>query len=99
MAAITGRSPYRPRSSATRTPLVIYGRRGCALSQMIRRYLDRMGIPYEYIDLDLHPEAQSQLAWLTGGRVHSPTVAIGGHVLVQPTIGELQRALARTGVR
>ena len=79
--------------------ITVYGRPGCAISQMIRRWLDRRGIPYQYVDVERDPQARSRLAWLTGGRVRSPTVVIGGDVLVQPTIEELEWALRRSGVR
>jgi mycoredoxin len=78
--------------------ITVYGRPGCAISQMIRRWLDRRGIPYRYVDVERDPQARSQLAWLTGGRVRSPTVVIGGEVLVQPTIEELEWALRRSRV-
>jgi mycoredoxin len=75
--------------------ITVYGRAGCAISQMIRRWLDRRGIPYRYVDVDRNPEVRSRLAWLTGGRVRSPTVVVGGEALVQPTIEELEWALRR----
>jgi mycoredoxin len=76
--------------------ITVYGRPGCAISQMIRRWLDRRGIPHRYVDVDRNPDARRQLAWLTGGRVRSPTVVVGGEVLVQPTIEELEWALRRS---
>jgi mycoredoxin len=88
--------PLAPRRTATE--VVIYGRRWCALSQMLRRHLNRLSVPYEYVDLDLHPEVEGRLEWLTGGRVHSPLVSIGGRLLVQPTNSEVEWALARAGV-
>jgi mycoredoxin len=88
----------RPRSTTT-VPLTVYGRRWCGISQMVRRDLDRLGVPYEYVDLDQHPEVESQLSWLTGGTVRSPTIQLGDQLLVQPTTQELARALARYGVR
>jgi mycoredoxin len=78
--------------------ITVYGRPGCAISQMIRRWLDRRGIPYQYVDVERNPQARSRLEWLTGGRVRSPTVVIGGDVLVQPTIEELEWALRRSRV-
>ncbi len=75
--------------------ITIYGRPGCAISQMLRRRLDRRGIPYRYVDIERNPEARSRLAWLTGGRVRSPTVTVDGEVLVQPTMDELEWALRR----
>jgi mycoredoxin len=56
-------------------------------------------VPYEYVDLELHPEATAQLRWWTGGYASHPTVYIGGEVLVEPTMSELSWALARSGVR
>ena len=99
MAAFSTLSPYGRLSAPPVVPVVVYGRRWCAISQMVRRHLDRLGVPYEYVDLDRHPEAASRLSWLTGGRVHSPVVYVGGEVLVQPSIGELQWALSRSGLR
>lgn len=99
MPAITSLSPYGRISAPPAIPVVVYGRRWCALSQMVRRHLDRLGVPYEYVDLDMDPTAQRRLSWLTGGRVHSPIVYAGGELLVQPSIGELQWALSRSGLR
>src|SRR3954471_22864954 len=92
--------PYARRDarSTSGVPLTVYGRRWCGISQMVRRYLDRLGIPYAYVDLDRHPELERQLAWMTGGRVHSPTIRIGDQLLIQPSTRELARALARYGV-
>jgi mycoredoxin len=76
--------------------ITVYGRPGCAISQMVRRWLDRRGIPYQYVDVERNPEARRRLEWLTGGRVRSPTVVIGNDVLVQPTIQELEWAIRRS---
>ena len=76
--------------------ITVYGRPGCAISQMVRRWLDRRGIPYQYVDVERNPEARRRLEWLTGGRVRSPTVVIGDDVLVQPTIQELEWAIRRS---
>ncbi len=92
-------SPYGRRTAPPRLPVVVYGTRWCAASQMVRRYLDRMGIPYRYVDLEADPQAAARLAWLAGGAVKHPTVYVGGELLVEPTLGELQRALARSGLR
>jgi mycoredoxin len=66
---------------------------------MVRRYLERLGVPYEYVDLERDPEAVRQLRWLTGARQVIPTVYIGGELLVEPTIRELSWALSRSGLR
>ena len=76
--------------------ITVYGRPGCAISQMVRRWLDRRGIPYQYVDGERNRDARRRLEWLTGGRVRSPTVVIGNDVLVQPTIQELEWAIRRS---
>ena len=58
-------SPYGRHIAPPRIPVIVYGTRWCAATQLVRRYLDRMGVPYEYVDLDVHPEAAEQLR---GGR-------------------------------
>jgi mycoredoxin len=65
---------------------------------MVRRHLDRLGIPYRYVDLETDPEAAAEVRWLTGGYLSHPTVSIGGDVLVEPTLGELDWALERAGL-
>ena len=93
------RTPRRATPRTTTVPLTVYGRRWCGISQMIRRYLDRAGIPYEYVDLDQDPGAEAQLQWITGGRPRTPMVRLGDEWLVQPSVQQLARALARRGVR
>jgi mycoredoxin len=79
--------------------VVIYGSRWCGITMMVRRHLDRTGVPYHFVDWEAYPEARSQLEWLAGGRIASPTVTIGGQVLVQPSLRELDWALSRAGYR
>jgi mycoredoxin len=65
---------------------------------MIRRTLDRLGIPYVYRDMDNDPGAESQVRWWTGGYSSHPTLQIGGDILVEPSMAELERALAKNGL-
>ena len=92
-------SPYGRRLAPPRIPVIVYGTRWCAQSQLVRRYLERLGVPYEYVDLERDPEAVRRLRWLTGGTASHPTVYIGGELLVEPTLRELEWALARGGLR
>jgi mycoredoxin len=81
--------------AARRAPVVdLYATRWCGHSQQVRRFLERMGIPYRYIDLETNPDAVRRLQWLTGGSASHPTVVIGDEVLVEPSLAELQEALA-----
>ena len=92
-------SPPVRRTTPGPIPVVVYGTRWCAQSQMVRRYLERLGVPYRYVDLETHPEAANRIAWMTGGAVAHPTVYVGGEILVQPTLRELEWALVRSGLR
>jgi mycoredoxin len=47
---------------------------------MVRRYLERLGVPDESVDLDRDPDAARRLRWLTGGYGSHPTVYIGARV-------------------
>ncbi len=92
-------NPYRPViSDATRAPVVVYGTQWCAATQMVRRYLDRMGIPYHFRDMDRDREASNQVKWWTGGYASHPTLQIGGDILVEPTMDELKWTLAQNGL-
>ena len=90
-------APYRCRASMYAPPIVVYGTGWCAASQMVRRYLDRLDIPYQYVDLEYDPTAAARLRWVTGGTVSHSTVYIGGEWLVEPTLTEPQWALNRVG--
>ncbi len=81
-----------------RVPVIVYGTRWCAQTQMVRRYLDRMGIPYQFRDMDSDAAAENQVKWWTGGYASHPTVQIGGDILVEPSMGELEYALANNGL-
>ncbi|MGY1722603.1 glutaredoxin family protein [Blastococcus sp. SYSU DS0533] len=88
----------RVRPAVGTAPVTVYGNRWCGITQMTRRLLDRAGVPYQYVDLDLHPEAERRLRWMTGGVLRNPVVNVGGQWIEQPTARELQWALTRHGL-
>jgi len=94
-----GWSSYRVRSAPAQAPVVVYGTRWCAATQMVRRYLERMGIHYAYMDIDENPRAAAKVRWV-GRRWNckSSNGICGGEVLVQPSLGELQWTLQRARV-
>jgi mycoredoxin len=85
----------RPAISDREAPVEVYGTSWCAATQMVRRHLDRLGIPYFYHDMERDPAAAQQVRWWTGGYFSHPTVQIGGNILVEPRLDELDLALAR----
>lgn len=92
-------SPDRKRHTITpvESEIVVYGTTWCGMTQMIRRYLDRLELPYRYLDIEDDPAAASQLKWITGGFTSHPTVIIDGQTLIEPDLDEFERALARNG--
>lgn len=79
-------------------PVVVYGTGWCAASQMVRRYLDRLGVPYVYRDMEYDLSAAQQVRRWTGGSLSHPTVQVGGQILVEPSLDELDWALSRVGI-
>jgi mycoredoxin len=77
--------------------VVVYGTSWCGMTQMVRRYLDKLDIPYKYLDLDEDQDASKQLRWITGGYMHHPTVVINGQALIEPELDELEIMLTRNG--
>ncbi len=86
------------RPTAAVAPVTVYGNRWCGITQMTRRMLDRAGVPYQYVDLDMHPEMKRRLRWMAGGDLRNPVVNVAGEWLEQPTPRELQWTLARHGL-
>jgi len=78
--------------------IIVYGTRWCAASQRVRRYLDRLGVPYTYRDLESNLEAGRQVQWWTGGSFSHPTIQIGGQILVEPTLNELIWVLSKASI-
>lgn len=94
-----GASRRRPAlSDPDHAPVVVYGTGWCAATQMVRRYLDRMGIAYIYRDMERDAAATAQVRWWTGGYSSHPTVQVGGQILVEPSMAELRWALAQEGL-
>lgn len=77
--------------------ILVYGTTWCGMTQLVRRYLDRMDISYEYLDIEQDRSAANQLRWLTGGYTTHPTVVIDGQAYIEPDIDELTAALQSNG--
>src|SRR5512133_2260254 len=77
--------------------IIVYGTTWCGMTQLVRRFLDRLGLRYRYLDLEEDANAENQLRWITGGYTNHPTVVIDGQVMIEPEIDELRAALAGNG--
>lgn len=92
-------SPFRRRETITpiQSDIVVFGTTWCGMTQMVRRFLERKGIPYIYKDIENDFEAEKQLRWITGGYKNHPTVVIGGQALIEPELEELEDVLSENG--
>ncbi len=80
------------------TAVVVYGTRWCAATQIARRMLERLKVPYNFRDMDSDPQAAKQVCWWTGGYASHPTIQVGGKILIEPSPNELEQELAQIGL-
>jgi len=73
--------------------ITVYGADRCEDTQRALRQLRRLGVAYSYENVDKDPEALEQAKALNEGRRRTPTIDVDGTTLVEPTLGELTRAL------
>ncbi|HEX2030520.1 MAG TPA: glutaredoxin domain-containing protein [Actinomycetota bacterium] len=75
--------------------IVMYGADWCGDCHRARRFLDRRGIAYRWIDVE-HDPAMAEEARRIGGRSNIPVMVFpDGSVLVEPSDAELE---AKVGV-
>jgi len=88
---------HKRKEILTETPgsVEIFGTSWCAKTQIIRRFFDRLNIPYKYFDLVDNPDSISKLKWITGGYTSHPTVVVDGQTLVEPSTKELELIIAK----
>ncbi len=78
--------------------LVVYGSNWCGYTVMALRHLDALAVTYRYVDVDADPEAERRIAEMNNGRSIRPTVEIGGDVMVNPSMPELESQLQKHGL-
>ncbi len=93
---------HAPPDSATttqpRTPLKVYGTTWCGDCIMAKRLLDRLHVPYEWIDISGDREAIAYVEAINGGYRSVPTILFpNGRTLTEPSGRELTAALIATG--
>ena len=85
---------------ATETPrITFYGTRWCGDCHRSRHLLDRLGVPYAYVDLNADPDAAEWVRANSRGHASVPTIVLGaqGPILVEPSDRELHAALTDAG--
>ena len=76
------------------TPITVYSTTWCGHCKRLLRQLREADIAFQLVDLDQQPEYGRRIEAKTGGYRTVPTLDIGGDLFVNPSIDEVQEALA-----
>ncbi len=71
----------------------IYGAEWCEDTQRTREHLEKLGVPYDYIDVDRDEHARIWVKQQNGGKQKTPTLEVADRVLSVPEDAVLDRAL------
>ena len=77
-------------------PVKVYWRPGCAFCSSLFMRLERAGIPFEDVNIWEDPEGRTFVLSVARGNETVPTVTVGNKALVNPSIDEIERAMAGT---
>jgi glutaredoxin len=96
----TGRTAVREDGAPAGEGITFYGTGWCPDSRRSRALLDRLAVPYAFVDLDADEAATTWAAAQNGGVRRIPTIALGvdGPILIEPSDDELGRALRERGL-
>ena len=76
----------------------VYGANWCHDTVRTREQLDRLGVVYEYINVDKDAAAKHWITQQNNGKQKTPTVDFGGKLLIEPTNEEMEAALRAAGL-
>lgn len=71
----------------------VFGTDTCEMTQDTREYLDRLGVIYDYIDIEADRAAAQWVRGQNGGKERTPTLDIAGKILVEPGDAQLEQVL------
>ena len=76
------------------TAIDVYRRDGCGFCWRLERQLAGSGLPVRYHDIWRDDEARAFVRAHNRGNETVPTVAVGGRVLTNPSLREVEAAVA-----
>ena len=76
----------------------VYGADWCEDTQHTREFLERLGVRYEYVNIEQDERARAWVREQNGGKERKPTVDVAGQILSTPTDHELTSALRERGL-
>ena len=74
-------------------PITVYGAIWCRDTIRTRTFLNQHGIPYDIVDVDEDDEAARQVMEWNNGELPTPTLDIGGRIVVSPSDEALAKIL------
>lgn len=77
-------------------PITMYTTPWCGYCRRLKRQLADEGIPFQEVDVDAaaDPHVDERIIAASGGFRTVPTLEVGDRLLVNPTLREVQAALA-----
>ena len=78
--------------------VTIYGADWCGDTQRSLKALDRLGVAYDYVDVEQDEQASEWVKSQNNGKERKPTIKIGDRVLSVPSDSELEGAVREAGV-
>ena len=72
----------------------VYGADWCEDTQRTREHLDKLSVPYDYINVDHDKSAEAWIKEQNKGKRQTPTVVLNGKVLIEPSNDQVDDALA-----
>ena len=76
----------------------VYGADSCEDTRHARAFLDRLGVQYQYVDIERDEAAAAWVREHNDGKERKPTVDVAGQLLSTPTDHELTSALRERGL-
>lgn len=80
------------------TKLKVYGADWCSLTTRTLDHLKKIGVPFDYIDVEADEAASQWVKDQNGGKEKKPTVDLGGKVMTNPSNAQLDTALREAGL-
>ena len=76
----------------------VYGADWCEDTRHTREFLERLGVQYQYVNIEQDEAAAEWVRWKNDGKERKPTLDVAGQVLSAPTTRELDSALREKGM-
>ena len=76
----------------------VYGADWCEDTRHARAFLDRLGVQYQYVDIESDEAAAAWVREHNDGKELKPTVDVAGQLLSTPSDHELTSALRERGL-